>query len=95
MHAMRQVQPRSLVSLELKSTSYTHDIKSYNGTSIQGTPSGLRQVSLEWGSLYNICLQLYHYIAVCMITPKGSKRIINVDLFYLPKCTIFFIDFRN
>ena len=89
MRGMRQVQPRSLVSLELKSTSYTHDIKSYNGTSIQGTPLGLRQVSLE-------CLQLYHYIAVRVITPKGSKRIINVDLFHLPKCTIFFfIDFRN
>ena len=89
MCGMRQVQPRSLVSLELKSTSYTHDIKSYNGISIQGTPSGLRQVSLEWGSLYNICLQLYHYIAVGVITPKGSKRILNVDLIYLPKCTIF------
>ena len=93
MSGMRQVQPRSLVSLELKSTSYTNDIKSYNGTSTQGTPAGQRQVSLEWGSLYNICLQLYHYIAVRVITPKRSKRIINVDLFYLPKCTIFFYRF--
>ena len=59
MRGMRQVQPRSLVSLELKSTSYTHDIRSYNGTSIQGTPSGPRQVSLEWGSLYNIRLPLH------------------------------------
>ena len=85
---MRQVQPRSLVSLELKSTSYTHDIKSYNGTSIQGTPMGLRQVSLE-------CLQLYHYIAVRVITPKGPKRIINVDLTVDSSVQFFFIDFRN
>ena len=66
--------------------NYTNDIKSYNGTSIQGTPMGLRQASLE-------CLQLYHYIAVRVITPKGPKKIINVDFFYLLKCTIFFYRF--
>ena len=77
----------------LLSWNQHHIQKSYNGTSTQGTPAGLRQVSLEWGSLYNICLQLYHYIAVRVITPKRSKRIINVDLFYLPKCTIFFYRF--